>query len=84
MVTGHTPDISEYCNFGFYDLVWYWQVPHPLMAEHDHELACWMGVAHRRGLDMCYWLMPVSGRPIVTSTVQHVTSEDYRNPDLKL
>ncbi len=32
---------------------------------------------------MCYWLMPVSGTPIVTTTVQHVTSDDYHNPDLK-
>ncbi len=23
-ITGCTPDISEYCNFGFYDPVWYW------------------------------------------------------------
>ena len=83
MITGTTPDISEYCDFNFYDLVWYWRAPHPSMAEHDRELARWMGVAHRYGSDMCYWLMPVSGRPIVTTTVQHVTAEDYRNPDLK-
>ena len=83
MITGKTPDISEYCDFNFYDLVWYWRAPHPSMAEHDRELARWMGVAHRYGSDMCYWLMPVSGRPIVTTTVQHVIAEDYRNPDLK-
>jgi hypothetical protein len=83
MITGKTPDISEYCDFNFYDLVWYWRAPHPSMAEHDRELARWMGVAHRYGSDMCYWLMSVSGRPIVTTTVQHVTVEDYRNPDLK-
>jgi hypothetical protein len=28
--------------------------------------------------------MPVSGWPIVTTTVQHVTDEDYRNPDHKV
>ena len=83
MITGTTPDISEYCDFDFYDLVWYWRAPHPSMAEHDKELARWMGVAHRYGSDKCYWLMPVSDRPIVTTTVQHVTAEDYRNPDLK-
>ena len=83
MVTGHTPDISEFCDFDFYDLVWYWRAPHPSMAEHDRELARWMGVAHRHGSDMCYWLLPVSGKPIVTTTLQHVTGEDYRNPDLK-
>ncbi len=83
MLTGHTPGISEYCDFDFYDLVRYWRSHHPSMAEHDRELARWIGVAHRYGSDMCYWLMPISGTPIVTTTVQHVTLEDYRDPDLK-
>jgi hypothetical protein len=26
-VTGDTPDISEYIDFGFYDWVWYWDTP---------------------------------------------------------
>jgi hypothetical protein len=43
-----------------------------------------MGVAHRVGLDMCYWLMPVSSTPVVNSSVQHVTSEDLQNPDMKV
>jgi hypothetical protein len=41
-----------------------------------------MGVAHRVGSDMCYWLMPVSGVPVVNSSVQHVTTEDLRNPEI--
>jgi hypothetical protein len=41
-----------------------------------------MGVAHRVGLDMCYWLMPVSRIPFVNSSVQHVTAEDLRNPEI--
>ena len=32
-------------------------------------------------MDMCYWLMPVSGTPIITTTVQHVTSDNLRNHD---
>lgn len=83
MVTGKTPDISEYLDFNFYDLVWYWRNNTPSMSEHDRELARWMGVAHRIGADMCYWLMPVSGIPIVNSTVQHVTAEDLRSTEIK-
>jgi hypothetical protein len=41
-----------------------------------------MGVAHRVGSDMCYWLMPVSGIPVVNSSVQHVTAEDLQNPEI--
>ena len=83
IVTGMTPDISEYLDFDFYDLVWYWRSAHPSLSEHDRELARWMGVAHRVGSDMCYWLMPVSGVPIVNTTVQHVTAEDLRNIDIQ-
>ena len=39
MITGKTPDISEYLDFDFYDLVWYWRQPHPSLSEHDCELA---------------------------------------------
>ena len=42
-----------------------------------------MGIAHRVGSDMCYWLMPVSGIPVVNTTVQHVTTEDLRNADIQ-
>jgi hypothetical protein len=42
-----------------------------------------MGVAHRVGSDMCFWLMPVSGVPVVHTMVQHVTAKDLRNPDLQ-
>jgi hypothetical protein len=45
-ITGKTPDISEYLDFDFYDLVWYWRLPNPSLSEHDCELARWMGVAH--------------------------------------
>ncbi len=31
---------------------------------------------------MCSYLIPVSGRPIAETTVQHVTAEDMRNPDI--
>jgi hypothetical protein len=82
MITGKTPAISEYLDFNFYDLVWYWRQPSPSLSEHDRELARWMGVAHRVGLDMCYWLMPVSGVPVVNSSVQHVTAENLQNPEI--
>ena len=83
MITGKTPDTSEYLDFDFYDLVWYWRGPHPSLSKHDCELASWMGAAHRVGSDMCYWLMPVSGIPVVNSTIQHITAEDLCNPDIK-
>ena len=82
LVTGSTPDISEYCDFDFYDLVWYHVEKHPPLSKESRQLARWIGVAHRIGSDLCYWLMPVSGTPIAETTVQHVTAEDLRDRDI--
>ena len=82
-VTGNTPDISEYLDFDFYDLVWYFPTVHASISDDDRELARWIGVAHRIGSDMCYWLMPVSGVPVANTTVQHVTRDDMLDPDIK-
>jgi hypothetical protein len=83
-ITGCMPDISEYCNFWFYDLVWYWPNTHPALIENSQELARWMGVAHKVGSEMCYWLIPVSGIPVANTTVQHVTLEEMHNPDIQV
>ena len=83
MVTGQTPDISEFLDFDFYDLVWYHVDQHASTGTPNRKLARWVGVAHRIGTALCYWLLPVSGRPIAETTVQHVTAEDLRNPDIK-
>ena len=32
---------------------------------------------------MCYWLITKSGKNISDATVQHVTAEYMRNPDIK-
>lgn len=79
-VTGNTPDISEYCDFEFNDLVWY--RPHGKLTDADEpaELGLWMGISHRVGSDMSYWILPRSGIVGSYTTVQHVTKEDYANP----
>jgi hypothetical protein len=84
MVTGRTPDISEYCDFDFYDLVWYW--PNTVEPHNDknRRLARWVGVAHRIGSTMCYWLIPESGIVIANTSVQHVIADDYLQPAIKL
>ena len=37
-VTGDTPDISEWLDFDFYDLVWYWDSPHLSMTDENPKL----------------------------------------------
>ena len=81
-MTGITPDISEWCNFEFYDLVWY--RPHGKLNEGQKaELALWIGVLHRVGSNLCYWILPKSGIVQSHKTVQHVTAEDYADKLIK-
>ena len=41
------------------------------------RLARWLGVAHRVGSDLCFWLLTSKGNVIARTTVQHVTREDF-------
>jgi hypothetical protein len=82
VVTGRTPDISEYCDFAFWDLVWYHTRTAANMGKTSRALGRWSGVSHRVGSDMCYWVMPVSGQMISETTVQHVTRYDLESADI--
>ena len=76
------PDISEYCDFDFYDLVWYHTGVHPSISEENRELGHWLGVSHRVGSEMCYWIMTASGKVISETTVQHVTRNDMLDSNI--
>ena len=73
-LTGQTPDISEWLDFSFYDLVWFHQADKPGFTKKEHHhLGRWLGISHRIGSDFCYWILTQSGHVISTITVQHVT-----------
>ena len=80
-VTGKTPNISEYCDFYFYDLVWYHPGIYTNFNDGNRGLERWLGVSHRIRSAMCYWVMKKSGTVIVETTVQHVTRNDILNAD---
>jgi hypothetical protein len=77
-ITGETPDISERLDFDIYDLVWVWDSPN---AEVNPRLARWLGVAHRIGSDLCYWVINDKGNVMARTTVQHVTDLDRKQPE---
>jgi hypothetical protein len=77
-ITGETPDISEWLDFDIYDLVWVWDNPN---AEVNPRLARWLGVAHRIGSDLCYWVINDNGNVLARTTVQHVTDLDRKQPE---
>lgn len=81
LVTGNTPDISEYTDFCWYETVWYHD-QEAAFPEDRRKLAKWLGVAHRVGQALCYYLLPASGRPIVRSTVQAISEDELHSENI--
>ena len=53
-ITGDMIDISEWLEFEFYDLVWFWN-----NQSYDTKpmLGRWIGLSHRVGSALCYWII---------------------------
>jgi len=81
MVTGNTPDISEYISFQWYQPVWFFD--NTSFPEPTKHIARWIGVAHNIGQAMCFWVLPSSGIPIARSTVQSITEAELRDPSVQ-
>ena len=69
-LTGETPDISQYLDFGFYDRVWFKEDAGP----GETKLGRYLGVSRHVGSLISYWVIPVSEIPITRTTVQRVTN----------
>ena len=79
-VTGNTPDISEWLDFDFYDRVWWLDTKKPAMTDDNVTLGRWLGISHKIGSDMCYWVLTVSGNIIARKNFQHVTRDESLDP----
>ena len=82
-ITGKTPDISEWLDFAFYERVWYHYSDNHETSSDPRRIGRWLGVSHRIGSDMCYWVLTYSGKVISSTTVQHVTKSDMNDPELR-
>mgnify|MGYP003321204368 FL=1 len=82
-LTGKTPDISEWLDFTFYDLVWYYNLDNPDITDNARQLGRWLGISHRIGSDLTYWILTESGKVISCSTVQHVIASEQQSPTIK-
>ncbi len=80
-ITGNTPDISEFLEFQWYEPIWYYEPT--AFPEERRLIARWIGVAHRVGQAMCYWILPVSGVPIARTTIQKISNEDLKTEAVK-
>jgi hypothetical protein len=77
VMTGETPDNSEYTNFDFYGWVKY-KDPNNGLSD-DVILWGWLGVAHSVGQAMTYWVLKSNGYLIARSTVRPITAEEMRS-----
>jgi Reverse transcriptase (RNA-dependent DNA polymerase) len=75
LVTGDTPDISEWTEFSFYQPVYYYHSSE--FPEPRGVLGRWLGVSHRVGQALCYWILPESGEPISRTTVQSIPDDEF-------
>jgi hypothetical protein len=81
-ILGQTVDISEWLDFDFNDQVWYWDEKKSDMNCKQRKLERWLGVAHRVGSEMTYWIFTKGTRIIARSTVQHVTIVDMETESM--
>lgn len=72
IITGETPDISEYLDFGPYDWVTY----KPNAGLGPLSLGRWLGVSHKVGQLMSYWILTSSGHVVSCVDVQRLTNAE--------
>ena len=78
-ITGETPDISEYLDFGFYD----WVVYRANAGLGELSIGRWLGVSHKVGQLMSYWILTIAGRVISATTVQRLTYNEQGTDEWK-
>jgi hypothetical protein len=78
-VTGNTPDISEWIKYDWYQPVFYHDTG-AFPVNSPEQAGRWLGVSHRIGQALCYWIMPESGEPITWTTVHPWTDDELQNP----
>jgi hypothetical protein len=79
IITGETPDISEYLDFSIYD----WVLFKTNASVTPPELGRRLGVSHRVGRIMSYWILPPSRIPISRNTVQRLTNLEQQTNEWK-
>ena len=72
-MTGETVNITEWLDFSFWDRIWFHDDPE---GSTGPTLGRWLGVSHRVGSSLCYFVIKANIQVLSRTTVQHVTEED--------
>ena len=79
IITGETPDISQYLDFAWYDWVWYKENAGLAIP----KLGRFLGVANSASNIMSFYLLPESGIVVTAGTVQRVTELEKQTEAVK-
>lgn len=74
----HSPDISEYVVFEWYQWAYYWDE-----IEKEKKLCCWLSVASNIGQAMCYNILLCNGEYIARSMVIPIPEVDLNITSLR-
>jgi hypothetical protein len=77
-VMQHTPDISEYVVFKFYQWAYYWN-----SDAKEKQLCRWLGVASFVGQAMCFNILKANGKFISRSTVIPIPESEIQDESIK-
>ena len=69
-VTGETPEISEYIDFRFYNPRWYKEN----VGMGETKMGRWLGVSHKTGSLMSFWILTPSCHVVSRTSVQRITN----------
>jgi hypothetical protein len=85
VLTGSTPDISEYTEFDFYQLVMYYNPNNTDEAGiARRKLGRWLGPSKHVGQALCYYELKSNSRYVARSTVRPIVADDFlKHPTLK-
>jgi len=73
-LTGNTLDILEYLEYEGYQPVWILNLGS--LSEETRIIGRRLGVSHRIGQAMCFWVSPPSGIPIIRTTIQVIIQDE--------
>ena len=79
-LTGDTCDIMEWLDFRFYDRVWFHDQPGELEGPKPGRR---LGVSHRIGSALCYFVLTEREDVLSRTTVQHIPEEDLIKPSVQ-
>jgi hypothetical protein len=77
-MVGHTPDISEFAHYTWFEWVWYRDVT--AYPETSISLGRWIGVASDVGQPMTFWILTQNCTIIARSSVKSLQDFERRDP----